>query len=67
MHRGLYMHYVALHRDAYRGDSLTRMQRVVTLFNKTEFARLQEYAKRKKTSLYALAKKAIREYVEKHP
>jgi len=43
------------------------MERVVTYFNKKEAAKLREYAKRKKISMYALAKRAIFEYVEMHP
>lgn len=43
------------------------MERVVTYFNNADYRKLQEYAKRKKLSLYALAKRAITEYVEKHP
>lgn len=44
-----------------------RMERVVTYFNKVEIAKLREYAKRKKMSLYKLTKTAIREYVDRHP
>lgn len=43
------------------------MERVVTYFNKQETAKLREYAKRKNISMYALAKRAIFEYVERHP
>lgn len=44
-----------------------RMRRVATLFNNEEFERLAKYAKRKGLSLYALVKRAVREYVERHP
>ncbi len=43
------------------------MERVVTYFNNADYAKLKEYAKRKKLSLYSLAKRAIQEYVERHP
>jgi hypothetical protein len=43
------------------------MQRVITVFGKMEFATLQAYCKRKRLSLYALAKSSIREYVQRHP
>ncbi len=47
-----------------RGGSLYR---VVTVFGKKEFATIRLYCRRKRLSLYALAKAAIREYVEHHP
>ncbi len=49
------------------------MRRIVTSFGEAEFKKLQAYAdkhKRAKTepsSLYALAKAAIREYIDRHP
>lgn len=43
------------------------MERVVTYFNLADHAKLKEYAQRKKVSLYSLAKRAISEYVERHP
>jgi hypothetical protein len=42
-------------------------QRVVTAFGDKEFAVILAFCKRKKLSAYALAKKAIREYMERHP
>lgn len=39
-------------------------ERVVTAFGAREFAAIVAYCKRKKMSLYGLAKKAIREYME---
>ncbi len=47
-----------------RGVSL---HRVVTVFGKKEFATIRLYCKRNRLSLYALAKAAIREYVQRHP
>jgi hypothetical protein len=47
-----------------RGGSL---QRVITVFGKKEFATIHAYCRRKRLSLYALAKSAIREYVQRHP
>ena len=47
-----------------RGVSL---HRVVTVFGKKEFATIRIYCKRNRLSLYALAKAAIREYVQRHP
>jgi hypothetical protein len=41
-------------------------QRVVTAFGPKEFAAVVAYCRRKKLSLYALAKKAIREYIERN-
>ncbi len=43
------------------------MRRIVTTFGEEEFAKIVAYAKRKRTSLYGLAKRAIREFVETHP
>ncbi len=42
------------------------MRRIVTHFGEAEFKELVAYRRRKKISLYALAKGAIREYVKKH-
>ncbi len=49
------------------------MRRIVTSFGEAEFKKLQAYtdkhkkAKTEPSSLYALAKLGIREYVERHP
>ncbi len=43
------------------------MERVLTYFNKAQYEALSKYAKKHGLSLYALAKRAILEYVEKHP
>ncbi|HEX9341317.1 MAG TPA: hypothetical protein VF992_09175 [Thermoplasmata archaeon] len=43
------------------------MHRVITVFGKQEFKEVATYCKRKKMSLYALAKAAIREYIVQHP
>jgi hypothetical protein len=42
------------------------LQRVVTVFGNHEFAAIRAYCKRKRISLYSLAKTAIREYVKRH-
>ena len=41
--------------------------RIVTVFGKKEFSTIRLYCKRKRLSLYSLAKAAIREYVQRHP
>ena len=43
------------------------LYRVVTVFGKKEFAAIRAYCKRKRISLYSLAKAAIREYLQRHP
>ena len=43
------------------------VQRIATIFSDEQFQRIKEYAKRKKLSMYALAKKAILEFLERHP
>ncbi len=43
------------------------VQRISTIFDDKTFERIKEYARKKKLSMYALAKKAILEYVERHP
>jgi hypothetical protein len=43
------------------------MRRVLTYFNLKDFAKLEAYVAKHKISLYALAKKAIKEFVERHP
>jgi hypothetical protein len=50
-----------------RGRQVVFIQRVVTSFGDKEFAAIVAYCNRKKLSLYALAKKAIREYIERKP
>ena len=42
------------------------MHRVITVFGEKEFQTIAAYCKRKRMSLYALAKAAIREYVQRH-
>jgi hypothetical protein len=42
------------------------MHRVITVFGNEEFEKLSAYCKRKRMSLYALAKASIREYVQRH-
>ena len=44
-----------------------RMRKVGTVFNNPEYEKLVKYAKKKGLSLYGLVKKAVREYVERHP
>lgn len=41
-------------------------ERVVTSFGYKEFAEIVAYCRKRKMSLYALAKKAIREYIEQN-
>jgi hypothetical protein len=43
------------------------VQRISTIFSDEDFSKLKTYAKRKGLSMYALAKKAILEFVERHP
>ena len=43
------------------------MHRVITVFGEKEFQTIAAYCRRKRMSLYALAKAAIREYVRRHP
>jgi mevalonate pyrophosphate decarboxylase len=43
------------------------VQRISTIFADEEFKKVAEYAKKKKLSMYALAKKAIKFYMEKNP
>ncbi|HYM39750.1 MAG TPA: hypothetical protein VEY12_06370 [Thermoplasmata archaeon] len=42
------------------------MRRIVTHFGEAEFKELVAFCKKHKISLYGLAKKAIREYVDRH-
>ncbi len=42
------------------------LNRIVTVFGQKEFATLQVFCKRKRLSMYALAKASIREYVLRH-
>ena len=42
------------------------MHRITTVFGNKEFETIAAYCKRKRISLYALAKAAIREYVQRH-
>ena len=43
------------------------MNRIITVFSKKEFATIRAYCKRKRLSLYGLAKSAIRDYVRRYP
>lgn len=47
------------------GNRVTK--RIVTVFSNQEFLLIKAFCDRKKTSVYALAKAAIREYVKRHP
>ncbi len=49
------------------GDRPHRMRRIMTVFGEAEYAKIADYLKRKKLSAYGLAKKAIREFMERHP
>ena len=48
-------------------ESVATARRVTAMFNIQEYDRLVRYAKKKRISMYDLAKRAIREYVESHP
>jgi len=66
-----HMHLMGARRLMYR-QSIPRseggpLHRIITVFGKKEFATIQTYCRRKRLSLYALAKTAIREYVQRHP
>ena len=56
-----------MYPEFIRGPRGVSLHRVVTVFGKKEFATLRIYCKRNRLSLYALAKAAIREYVQRHP
>ncbi len=43
------------------------LKQIVTSVNPRELAEIVAYAKRKKLSVYALLKKALFEYLERHP
>jgi hypothetical protein len=43
------------------------VQRIITAFGVKEFATIQAYCRKKRLSLYALAKAAIREHIHRHP
>jgi len=56
-----------MYSEFIRGPRGVSLHRVVTVFGKKEFATIRLYCKRNRLSLYALAKAAIREYVQRHP
>ncbi len=56
-----------MYRLAIPGRGGFRLYRVITVFGKKEFKDIAVYCKRKKLSLYGLAKAAIREYIVQHP
>jgi len=56
-----------MYPEFIRGPRGVSLYRVVTVFGKKEFATIRLYCKRNRLSLYALAKAAIREYVQRHP
>jgi len=56
-----------MYPEFIRGPRGVSLHRVVTVFGKKEFAAIRLYCKRNRLSLYALAKAAIREYVQRHP
>jgi len=43
------------------------VHRIITVFGNKEFETIAAYCKRKRMSLYALAKASIREHVQRHP
>lgn len=57
--------FIPLHRILLKEDWFS-VYRVVTVFGKQEFSKLQVFCKRKQLSLYSLAKTSIREYVKRH-
>ena len=56
-----------MYPEFIRGPRGVSLYRVVTVFGKKEFATIRLYCRRNRISLYALAKTAIREYVQRHP
>jgi len=56
-----------MYHEFIRGPRGVSLHRVVTVFGKKEFAAIRLYCKRNRISLYALAKSAIREYMQRHP
>jgi len=56
-----------MYPEFIRGPRGVSLYRVVTVFGKKEFATIRLYCRRNRLSLYALAKAAIREYVQRHP
>jgi len=56
-----------MYPEFIRGPRGVSLYRVVTVFGKKEFATIRLYCRRNRLSLYALAKTAIREYVQRHP
>jgi len=56
-----------MYPEFIRGPRGVSLHRVVTVFGKKEFATIRLYCKRNRLSLYALAKAAIREYLQRHP
>ena len=48
-------------------ESVATARRVTAMFNMQEYNSLVQYAKKKRISMYDLAKRAIREYVKSHP
>ncbi len=48
-------------------DMTHSVRRVATVFGEAEFKEIAEWCRKHKLSVYALAKKAIREYVRKNP
>jgi len=43
------------------------VQRISTIFDDKTFEKIKAYAEKKKLSLYALAKQAILEFIQRHP
>src|SRR5207237_9614225 len=56
-----------MYHEFIRGPRGVSLHRVVTVFGTKEFAAIRLYCKRNRISLYALAKAAIREYMQRHP
>lgn len=43
------------------------LRRAQTIFSEAEFARIQEYLRRKKLRMYTFLKRAALEFIERHP
>lgn len=54
-------------RAKYPASGTGRMRRMMTVFGEAEYAKVAAYMKKHKLSAYGLAKKAIREFMERHP
>jgi hypothetical protein len=58
--------YTLIYKDAIPWPGGEGLQRIITVFGKKEFATIRAYCRENDLSLYALAKSAIREYIQRH-